>query len=88
MDNLSPEHVNVAASYHNSASLYQALCDLEQAKEYKQRALAMQLEKLGPEHVNVAGSYHNFASIYYALGDLEQAKECQQCAAMLLEKLF
>ena len=67
MDNLGPEHVNVAASYHNLASLNQALCDLEQAKEYKQRALAMQLEKLGPEHVNVAGSYHNFASIYYAL---------------------
>ena len=39
MDKLGPEHVNVVGSYHNLASIYQALCDLEQAKEYKQRAL-------------------------------------------------
>ena len=88
MDKLGPEHVNVIGSYHNLASIYQALCDLEQAKEYKQRALEMQLEKLGPEHVNVATSYHHFASIYHALDDLEQAKEYQQCAAMLLETLL
>ena len=91
MDKLGPEHVNVAASYHILASTYQALCDLEQAsisKEYKQRALEMQLENLGPELVNVAGSYHNFASIFHTLGDLELGKEYQQCAAMLLEKLL
>ena len=88
MDKLGLEHVDVVESYHNLASIYEALWDLEQAKEYKQRALEMQLEKLSPEHVNAAGSYHNFASIYHALGDLEKAKECQQCAAMLLEKLL
>ena len=88
MDKLGLEHVDVVESYRNLASICEALCDFEQAKEYKQRALEMQLEKLGPEHVNVAGSYHNFASIYHALGDLEQAKEYQQCASMLLEKLL
>ena len=45
MDNLSPEHVNVAGSYHNFASIYYALGDLEQAKECQQCA-AMLLEKL------------------------------------------
>ena len=44
MDKLGLEHVNVVESYHNLASIYEALCDLEQAKQYKQR------EKLGPEH--------------------------------------
>ena len=35
------------------------LGDLKQAKEYFERALAIQLEKLGPHHVNVAISYDN-----------------------------
>ena len=88
MDKLGPEHVNVATSFNNFALIYQDLGDFEQAKEYQQRALEIQLDKLGPEHVDVAKSYHNFASIYHALGDLEQGNEYQQCAAMLLEKLL
>ena len=71
---LGPEHVNVATSYKNLASIYQDLGDFEQAKEYQQRALKIDLDKLGPEHVNVATSYFNLASIYQDLGDLEQAK--------------
>ena len=58
--------------------IYQDLGDLEQAKEYQQRSLAIRLDKLGPEHVDVARSYNNLASIYQDLGDLEQAKEYQQ----------
>ena len=66
---------------YNLASIYQALCDFEQAKEYQQCDLEIQLDKLGPEHVNVATCYHNLASlIYKALGDFEQAKEYRQRA--------
>ncbi|XP_073228061.1 uncharacterized protein [Porites lutea] len=84
------------ASYGNLASIHKALCDLEQAKEYQQRGLAIDLKelakeyqqrglaiflkKLGAEHVSVATSYSNLASIYHELGDLEQAKEYQQRA--------
>ena len=58
---LGLEHVNVAGSYFNLASIYQYLGDYEQAKEYQQRALEIQLDKLGPEHVNVATSFNNFS---------------------------
>ena len=80
LQELGPEHVDVATSYGNLASIYQYLGDFEQAKEYQQRALDMKLDKLGPEHVNVATSYNNLALIYQHLGDFEQAKEYQQRA--------
>ena len=87
-DKLGPEHVNVATSYNNLASIYKDLRDFEQAKEYHQRALDIELDKLGPEHVNVARSYHNLAFIYKHLGDFEQAKEYQQRALdIALDKL-
>ena len=43
---------------------YQDLGHFEQANEYQQRALDIELDKLGPEHVDVACSYNNLASIY------------------------
>ncbi|CAH3177319.1 unnamed protein product, partial [Porites lobata] len=80
LQELGPDHVNVATSYDNLALIYTDLGDFEQAKEYQQRALDIELDKLGPEHVNVARSYNNLASIYTDLGDFEQAKEYQQRA--------
>ena len=88
LQELGPEHVDVARSYSNLASIYQDLGDFEQAKEYQQRALDIEMDKLGPEHVNVATSYNNLAMIYKDLGDFEQAKEYQQRALDIeLDKL-
>ena len=88
LQELGSEHVDVATSYGDLASIYQHLGDFEQAKEYQQRALDIELDKLGPEHVNVATSYGNLASIYQDLGDFEQAKEYQQRALDIeLDKL-
>ena len=79
---------NVATNYKNLALIYQDIGDLEQAKEYQQRALNIRLDKLGPEHVDVATNYNNLADIYQDLGDLEQAKEYQQRALKIaLDKL-
>ena len=80
MDKLGREHVNVATSYSNLALIYHDLGDFEQAKDYQQRALDIQVDKLGREHVNVATSCYNLASIYQDLGDFEQAKEYQERA--------
>ena len=88
LQELGPEHVNVATSYNNLALIYKKLGEFEQAMEYQQRALDIQLDKLGPEHVDVARSYNNLASIYQKLGDFEQAKEYQQHALDIkLDKL-
>ena len=80
LQELGPEHVNVATSYNDLALIYQDLGDFERAKEYQQRALDIQVDKLGPEHVNVAKSYNDLALIYQDLGDFERAKEYQQRA--------
>ena len=70
------------------SNIYNHLGDIEQAKEYQERALKIRLEKLGPKHVKVATSYNNLADIYKHLGDLEQAKEYQQRALTItLDKL-
>ena len=88
LQELGPEHVNVARSYNNLASIYKKLGDFEQAREYQQRALDIKLDKLGPEHVDVAGSYYSLALIYQKLGDFEQAREYQQRALDIqLDKL-
>ena len=88
LQELGPEHVDVAVSYATLASICQDLGDFERAKEYQQRALDIELDKFGPEHVNIARSYNQLALIYQDLGDLEQAKEYQERAlAIRLENL-
>ena len=88
LQELGPEHVDVAVSYATLASICQDLGDFERAKEYQQRALDIELDKFGPEHVNIARRYNQLALIYQDLGDLEQAKEYQERAlAIRLEKL-
>ena len=68
--------------------LHQQLGDLERAKEYQDRALAIRLKKLGPDHTDVATTYSRSGVIHQQLGDLKQAKEYQDRAlAIRLKKL-
>ena len=80
--------VDVADTYSNLGSVHNKLGDLELAKDYHDRALAILLKKLGPEHVDVATSYNNLGSVQYRLGDLERAKDYYDRAlAIRLKKL-
>ena len=80
--------INVATSYNNLGEIHRQLGNLEQAKEFHQRALTIRLEKLGAKHINVATSYNNLGEIHRQLGNLEQAKEFHQRAlTIILEKL-
>ena len=47
---------------HNMAVIYNDMGDNQQAKEYYERALSIQLNKLGPDHVDVARTYHNMGT--------------------------
>ena len=88
LQELGPDHVDIAGSYNNLANVLSDLGDLKQAKEYFERALAIQLQKLGPDHVDVARSYNNLANVLRDLGDLKQAKEYHERAlAIRLQKL-
>ena len=64
--------------------------DLERAKEYHERALAIDLKRLAPDNVDVAVSYHHLARIHRDLGDLERAKEYynyERALAIYLKRL-
>ena len=79
---------DVVNAYGFIGTVYHSLGDLQQAKEYHNRALTIGLNKFGPEHVDVAESYNNLGSVHNDLGDLQQAKECHNCALTIrLKKL-
>ena len=78
----------VVNAYDYIGTVHHALGDLQQAKEYHNRALTIGLKKLGPEDVDVAESYNNLGTVHLVLGDLQQAKECENRALKIrLKKL-
>ncbi|XP_068752126.1 uncharacterized protein [Montipora capricornis] len=77
-----------AAVYNELGHIHHRMGDLEQAKEYHDRALAIRIEKLGSQHIDVASSYNNIATLLRDQGDLEQAKEyLDRALAIRIEKL-
>ena len=54
--------------------------ELEQAKDYHEKAMEIFINILGPNDINVAASYNNLGSVYEALGELEQAKDYHESA--------
>ena len=73
-----PDHGHakrVSRIYHNIGLLHGLLSDYQQAKEYYELALSIQLNKLGPDHVDVARTYHNMGNLYRNLGGNQQAME-------------
>ena len=63
--------VDVARTYHNMGTLHHDLGDHQQAKEYYERALSIQLKKLGADHVDVARTYYNMGNLHHDLGDYQ-----------------
>ena len=52
--------------------------ELEQAKDYHQRAIEIRKNALDPNHIDVDNSYMNLGSVYEAMIELEQAKDCHR----------
>ena len=60
----------------------------QQAKEYYERALSIQLEKLGEEHTEVADTLHNLGILHKAVGNHQLGKEYyERVLPIQLEKL-
>jgi tetratricopeptide (TPR) repeat protein len=57
-EQLGPNHVDVADSYNNLASVCNNTDDLEKAKHCYERALEIRKEQLGPNHGDVAVVLH------------------------------
>ena len=78
----------VARIYHIIGILHCNLGGNQQAKEYYERALSIQLKKLGPDHVDVACTYHNMGNLHRNLGDNQQAKKYfERALSIQLHKL-
>ena len=79
---------HVAVICCSLAEAHRGLGNLEQAKEYHERALTGYLKMFDPEHLDVARCYNNLAAAHHDLNNLEQAKEYQESAlAIHLKKL-
>ena len=75
-----PEHTDVASTLHNLGNLRSAMGNHQQAKEYYERALSIQLKKLGEEHTDVARTLHSIGNLHKAMGNYQLAKEYYECA--------
>ena len=83
-----PDHLQEAGIIHNMGILHEHLGDHQQAKEYYECALSIQLNKLGPDHVDVARTYLNMGNLHHDLGEHQQAKEYYERALSIkLNKL-
>ena len=60
--------------------IHQQLGDLQRAKEYQDRVLAIKLKKLVPDHTNVETTYSKLGDTHQQLGDLQRENEYQDRA--------
>ena len=66
--------------------MFHAKGELDQAKDYYERALAIREKQLSPDHVDVAHTYNNLGTVYHAKGELDQAKDYYERALAIREK--
>jgi len=59
--------------------------DLQGARSYMERALAVREAQLGADHPTTANSLNNLAAVHRALGDLDGARALYQRALAILE---
>ena len=50
--------MDIASSYNNRGSVYKDLGDLQNAKQYYEKALGIRTEKLPPDRIAIASAYH------------------------------
>ena len=72
--------------YNNLATVLKYQGELNQRKEYHERALAIRQQTLGPQHPDFATSYNNLANVLSGQGDLKKAKEYHERAPAIREQ--
>ena len=83
-----PNHFFVASLYCELGELNFTLSDHQQAKEYYELALSIQVNELGSHHIVVARTYHNIGVLKHRIGDHQQATEFfERALSVQLSKL-
>jgi len=75
LQKLGLEHADVERILHSLGNLHSEMGNHQQAKQYYEHALSIQLKKLGEENIEVAGTLHNLGVLQKAIGNHQQAKE-------------
>jgi len=75
-----------ASLYINLGAAYDSKGDYDEAIEYFQKALKINLKMLGPEHPDVAVMYSNLGMTYYDKGNYDKAIEYFQKALDIARK--
>ncbi|XP_068688416.1 uncharacterized protein [Montipora foliosa] len=79
---------DILAVYDALGKIHDRMGEYQKAKEYHDRAVAIEIEKMGSQHINVARSYNNIGRVLHHQGDLEKAKEyLDRALAIQIEKL-
>ncbi|CAB3997285.1 kinesin light chain-like [Paramuricea clavata] len=60
--------------------VHDARGELDQAKNYHERAPAIGEKLLGPDHVDAVSFYNNLGEVYRAKGELDQARDYHERA--------
>ncbi|MEK7487680.1 MAG: tetratricopeptide repeat protein, partial [Planctomycetota bacterium] len=85
---LGKEHISVANSLNNLATLLQDKGDYQNAEPFYRRSLGIYEKVLGKEHISVANSLNNLASLLSARGNYEDAEPLFRRALLILEKVL
>ena len=75
INQLGPEHPDVAISNNNIGAAHNGKGDNAKALEIFQKSLAVWIKKLGPNHSNIGTSYINIGLAHRSIGNLDQALE-------------
>ncbi|ETO01739.1 hypothetical protein RFI_35700 [Reticulomyxa filosa] len=75
LDKLGPDHIHVATSYNNLASVYCSKKEYDKAMEFGKKALDLRLKKLDSNHPDVGNTYYVLGNINCEKGNKMEAKK-------------
>jgi serine/threonine protein kinase/Flp pilus assembly protein TadD len=85
---LGPEHLDVATTYSDLATVLWRKGDMAKSQQYREAALAIREKKLGPDDPVVADGLHNLGTLFYSMGKYGEAKSTLERALAIREKVL
>ena len=80
--------MNVAVTLMNLGYVYNSLGDYTKARDYAERALAIQEREYGHDHVEVHVTIFHLGNVYNSLGNYSKARDYFERALVIEEKKY
>ncbi|ETO15512.1 hypothetical protein RFI_21850 [Reticulomyxa filosa] len=88
MDVFGISYADVAWSYNNIGTVYDAMDNFEKAMKCYEQSLKIRQDMYGPDHYQVAHSYDNIGITYYNRAQYDKALENSEKALQIRLRLF